>query len=141
MIAEYNKGAINVEMLFEQLITLAQELIEEEQRAIAEQLTEEELTVFDLLTRSTVELTEAEKNKVKSISKKLLKKLKQEKLVLDWRKREQSRAGVKIAVKDILDELPECYTEAIYKQKCETVYQHIYESYQGDGNSIYGVAA
>ena len=141
MIAAYNEAAINVDVWFEQLIALAGELNEEEQRTIAEKLSEEELTVFDLLTRPALDLTEAERSKVKTVSKKLLKILKQEKLVLDWRKREQSRAAVKITVETILDELPECYTKDVYNQKCEVVYQHIYESYYGEGNSIYGVAA
>ena len=141
MIAAYNEAAINVDVWFEQLIALAGELNEEEQRTIAEQLSEEELTVFDLLTRPEPDLTESEKNKVKGVAKKLLETLKQEKLVLDWRKQQQSRAAVKLSVQMILDELPECYEPEIYDQKCEAVYQHIYESYYGDCNSVYSVAA
>lgn len=123
---------------------MVEELNAEDRRTIAEQLTEEELTVFDLLIRPALpelELTEAERDEVKAVSKKLLDTLKGEKLVLDWRKRQQSRAAVRVTVQEILDELPECYTPKIYDQKCEAVYQHIYESYYGDGNSIYGVAA
>ena len=141
IIAAYNEAAINVDVWFEQLIALAGELNEEDQRTIAEQLSEEELTVFDLLTRPEPDLTESEKNQVKSVAKKLLKTLKKEKLVLDWRKQQQSRAAVKLTVQMILDELPECYEPEIYDQKCEAVYQHIYEFYYGDCNSVYSVAA
>ena len=141
IIAEYNDSAINVDEWFEQLITLAGELNAEEQRTIAERLSEEQLAVFDLLTRPALELTEAEKDRVKAISKELLEILKREKLVLDWRQRQQSRAAVKVTVADILDELPERYTQEIYDQKCEVVYQHIYDCYYGAGNSIYGDAA
>ena len=142
IIAEYNDVAIDVDTWFEQLIALARELNAEEQRAIAEQLSEEELAVFDLLTRPAFNLTEAEKNRVKGISRQLLETLKQEKLLLDWRKRQQSRAAVKITIEDILEDLPlPRYTDDMYQQKCEVVYQHIYDSYYGAGNSIYGAAA
>ena len=69
MIAEYNEASIDVDLWFEQLIALASELNAEEQRTIAEQLSEEQLAVFDLLTRPVLELTEAEKGQVKAISK------------------------------------------------------------------------
>ena len=140
IIAEYN-AARDVDVWFEQLIAFTEELNEEEQRTIAEQLSEEELAVFDLLTRPALELTEAERDKVKAISKQLLETLKEGKLVLDWRKRQQSRAVVKLTVLHILRELRECYTQEMYDQKREAVYQHIYESYHGNGNSIYGAAA
>ena len=144
MIAEYNDGSVDAALVWERLLALVEELNAEDQRTIAEQLSEEELTVFDLLTRPALlelELTEAERDEVKAVSKKLLTTLKQEKLVLDWRKRQQSRAAVRLTIDEILDELPECYEPNIYDQKCEAVYQHIYESYYGDSNSIYGVAA
>ena len=137
IIAEYNAAAIDVDVWFEQLIALAEELNAEEQRTIAEQLTEEQLAVFDLLTRPALELTEAERGKVKAISKQLLDILQRERLVLDWRQRQQSRAAVKVTVAEILDELPERYTQEIYDQKCEVVYQHIFDCYAGAGNSIY----
>ena len=141
IIAEYNEAAIDVDLWFEQLIALASELNAEEQRTIAEQLSEEQLAVFDLLTRPALELTEAEKGRVKAISRQLLETLKRERLVLDWRNRQQSRAAVKVTVADILDELPERYTQEIYDQKCEVVYQHIYDCYYGAGNSVYLAAS
>ena len=151
IIAAYNEAvmnadgldvdAINVDEWFEQLIALANELIEEDCRAVTERLSEEELALFDLLTQPEIDLNEAEREEVKAISKKLLIKLKQEKLVLDWRNRQQSRAAVKVTVAEILDGLPERYTQEIYDRKCEVVYQHIYDCYYGAGNSIYSTAA
>ena len=140
IIAEYNEAAIDVDQWFEQLIALAEELNAEEQRTIAEQLTEEQLAMFDLLTRPELELTERERDKVKAISRQLLDILQRERLVLDWRQRQQSRAAVKVTVTEILDELPDRYTQEIYDQKCEVVYQHIYDCYYGNGNSIYSLA-
>ena len=141
MIADYNDGRINVDLHFEELIRLAGALNEEEQRAVGERLTEEELTLFDYLTRSEEDLTEAERDEVKDVSRTLLDTLKREKLVLDWRKKQQSRADVRLTIQKILDELlPECYSEELYDQKCEAIYQHIYECYYGDDSSVYTIA-
>ena len=67
----------------------------------------------------------------------LLQTLKEAKLVLDWRKRQKTRADVYTTVKTILDELPRAYTPEIYQQKCETVFQHVYDSYQCEGKGVY----
>jgi hypothetical protein len=37
--------------------------------------------------------------------------------------------------------LPEKYTRQIYAQKCDAVYQHVFESYFDDGHSVYDLAA
>jgi type I restriction-modification system DNA methylase subunit len=66
--------------------------------------------------------------------------LKNEKLVLDWRKRQQSRASVRLAIETVLDRLPRTYTKELYQQKCDTIYQHIYDSYFGQDSSIYAHA-
>ena len=44
-----------------------------------------------------------------------------------WKKRQQTRAGVKIAIADNLDLLPESYTEDVYNNKCDLVYQYVYD--------------
>jgi type I restriction enzyme R subunit len=90
-----------------QTVKFTQELEEEEKRAVTENLSEEELTLFDILTKPEMELTKKERNQVKKAARALLETLKQEKLVLDWRKRQQSRAAVKVTIEQILDqELP-----------------------------------
>jgi type I restriction enzyme, R subunit len=123
-------------------VVLTQELNTEEQRHIAEQLTEEELAVFDLLTRPDMQLSEKEKDEVKKVARGLLETLKHEKLVLDWRKKQQERAKVLTAVRDILDRgLPRAYTKDLYERKCDEVYQHIYDSYYGQGRSVYAAAS
>lgn len=66
---------------------------------------------------------------MKLASKDLLKTLKQEKLVLDWRKRQQPRAEVQWVIETMLDQLlSPTYTKA-YQARCKAVYQHVYESY------------
>jgi len=50
--------------------------------------------VFDLLTKPEIDLSEHEKTQVKQVARELLQTLKRERLVLDWRKRQQTRAQV-----------------------------------------------
>ena len=137
MIEDYNNGAINVQIFFDKLLVFAKRLDAEEKRGIAEQLSEEELVIFDLLTKPDVMLTNLESAEVKKVAKVLLEKLKKEKLVLDWRKQQTTRAMVLTTIKDVLDQLPRVYTKDLYEQKCDTVYQHFYEAYLGQGKSVY----
>ncbi len=138
MIDEYNSGSSNIEELFKKLTAFAQALNEEEKRAISEQLTEEELALFDVLTKPEPTLKRSEEMQVKKVAHELLETLKREKLVLDWRKRQQARAAVRTAIEDILDELPEApYPKDIYDHKCELVYRHFYDSYFGENRSVY----
>ena len=138
MIAEYNAGTIGVDDFVEGLFNFANELHQEDQRAGTEEFTEEELAVFDLLTQHEPHLTVPERNEVKTAVRRLLETLKRGKLGLDWRKWTQSKAEVKDTVSNILDdELPEPYTPELFNQKSEVVYQHIYDSYYGEGKSIY----
>jgi type I restriction enzyme R subunit len=139
LIEEYNNGATNVDALFAQLVSFARDLSEEEQRGIAENLSEEELTLFDLLTRPNLKLTRAEKEEVKKVARELLDTLKAERLVLDWRKRQQTRAGVQLTIEQVLDKLPSVYTPDLYQSKCSAVYQHVFDSYYGSGKSIYAM--
>jgi type I restriction enzyme R subunit len=137
LIDEYNSGARNVDAFFAALITLAQDLDEEEKRGIAEQLSEEQLALFDLLTKPEPNLSRKEKAEVKEVARELLDTLKAERLVLDWRKRQQTRAGVQVTIRDTLYKLPDAYSDELFHQKCELVYQHVYDSYYGAGRGIY----
>ena len=127
MIEEYNAGVENLDAFFAQLITFAQSLNQEEQRGISENMTEEQLAVFDLLTRPNVKLTKAEREQVKKVARELLDTLRAEKLVLDWRKNQQTRAAVRLAIEEKLDQLPEAYDTKLFREKCDVVYQHMYE--------------
>lgn len=139
MIDEYNAGASNVEAFFAKLMAFTKKLSEEEKRGISERLTEEELVIFDLLTKPQVSLTKAEESDVKKVAKTLLETLKNEKLVLDWKKRQTTRAAVRYTVETVLDQLPRAFTPELYQQKCDLVFQHVFDSYQGQGMSVYAV--
>lgn len=78
---------------------------------------------------------------MKKVCKNLLEKLKAEKLVLDWRNRQQAQAAVKQTVKIILDDLPRVYSLSLYEQKCDLAFRHMYDSYAGGGNSVYATMA
>ena len=138
LIDDYNKG-MDVETFFAKLTDFVKDLSAEEQRGVAEQLSEEELALFDILTKPEFDMTKSEKEEVKKVARTLLQTLKEAKLVLDWRKRQKTRADVYTTVKTILDELPRAYTPELYQQKCDTVYQHVYDSYQGEGKGVYSV--
>ena len=137
LIDEYNSGTHNAEEFFEQLAAFSKTLTEEDKRAIKEELSEEELTVFDLLMKPAPELTNRERQSVKLLAKDLLEKLKAEKLVIDWRKFSRRRAAVKSTIYDTLDNLPDAFSDDLYEEKCSVVYNHVYESYYGEGKSRY----
>ncbi|GCF08840.1 hypothetical protein KDI_24040 [Dictyobacter arantiisoli] len=138
LIDEYNTGSSNVDILFQQLLSfVSDEINPEDQRHLAEQLSEEELAVFDLLIRPDIELNDEEKEQIKKITRQLLHTLKKEKIVLDWRKKQQTRASVQQTVRRVLETLPTSYSDSIYYQECDIIYQHIYDSYYGPGQSIY----
>ncbi|MDD5371100.1 MAG: DUF3387 domain-containing protein [Anaerolineaceae bacterium] len=137
MIDEYNAGVENVDAFFAQLVSFAQGLNQEEQRGIAEHLSEEELAVFDLLTRPHLKLSRTEREQVREVASRLLDTLKAEYLVLDWRKNQRTRAGVMVAIQQVLDRLPGLYDSPLYVVKCSTAYLHVYNSYYGIGKSVH----
>ena len=140
LIDEYNQG-MDVETFFAKLLAFARELTAEDKRAVSEELTDEELAVFDILMKPDIELSKADRKKVKAVARKLLQTLKETKLVLDWRKKLKTRADVISTVRQVLDDLPRVFTNDLYDQKCDVVFQHIYDSYMGEGESIYGNAS
>ena len=84
-----------------------------------------------------MKLTAKEQDAVKKVARELLSKLRREKIVLDWRKRQQSRAAVRLCIEETLEGLPGVYTQELYAEKCDLVYQHIYDSYYGPGSDLY----
>ena len=82
-------------------------------------------------------MTKAEEREVKKVAKELLQKLKSEKLVLDWKKKQATRAAVRYTIETVLDELPRAYTPELYQAKCNVVYQHVFDSYAGQGGGVY----
>ena len=138
LIDAYNSGSMNIEVFFKELLDITADLQMEDQRAIREKLSEEELALFDILTRPVPELSEKEKAQVKMVCKELLETLKAEKLVLDWRKKDRARSDVRRTLEIAFDRgLPDSYDEVIYNEKCDMAFHHIFTSYYGAGESVY----
>ena len=137
LIHEYNSGSRDLDAFFEELLVLAKELSEEDARAIKENLTEEELAIFDLLVKE--KLNPDEVDRVKKVAHELLAKLKTEKFVLDWKRKEETRADVKITIRDMLyDNLPEpAYTDKDCEDRTQKVYFHIYDNYVDANINVY----
>lgn len=137
LIDAYNAGSRNIDELFRELLALSRSLNEEQERHVRENLSEEELVIFDILTRQAQELRAEERTELKKVARDVLSKLKQL-LVLDWRHTVAARSKVKLAIEDVLDQgLPRAYTPDIYKQKCSAVFEHVYETYGDRGPSPY----
>lgn len=137
LIESYNAGSRNIDELFKELLALSRSLNAEQERHVRENLSEEELVIFDILTRPAPELSSEERAELKKVAKDLLEKLKQL-LVLNWRQTVTARSRVKLAIEDVLDQgLPRAYTPDLYKQKCSAVFEHFYEVYGDRGVSLY----
>jgi type I restriction enzyme R subunit len=137
LVESYNAGSRNIEELYRELLALSRSLTEEQQRHVRENLTEAELTVFDILTRPGPELAGDARDEVKKVAKHLLERLKSL-LVLNWRQKAQARAKVLLTIQDTLDQgLPRIYTPEVYNQKCAQVFEHVYENYYGEGVGTY----
>jgi type I restriction enzyme R subunit len=140
MIEEYNNGSRNIENLFNELVALGKSLSQEQQRHVRENMSEEELVVFDILLKPAPELTTEEKDEIKKVVRGLLARLK-ELLVLNWRQKSSARSQIKMAIEDMLDSgLPRAFTPELYKQKCSALFEHMYEKYPEKDAGVYASA-
>jgi type I restriction enzyme R subunit len=129
LIQSYNAGSRSIEDLFEDLLSLSRSLTEEQERHVRENLTEEELVIFDILTRPAPELTSEERAELRKVARDLLARVK-ELLVLNWRQKVSARSRVQDAIEDVLDNsLPGSYDTDLFERKCAAVFEHVYERY------------
>ena len=137
LIDEYNAGTLNAEEYLRRLARLHGDLDAHQQRVVTEELSEAELAIFDLLTMPAPELGDAELRKVRNAAKRLLEHV-EEALVLDWKKKEQAKASLRVTIRTVLnDELPDAYEREIFDEKRHAVYEHLYASFGNEGESIY----
>ena len=73
LIESYNAGSRTIEALYQELLELSNSLNVEEQRHVRENMTEEELVIFDILTRPSPELGTEERAEVKKVARELLR--------------------------------------------------------------------
>jgi Domain of unknown function (DUF3387) len=101
----------------------------EQERHVRENMSEEELVIFDILTRPAPELSPEERGEIKKVARELLARLKQL-LVISWWQKLTARSQLKLAIEDALDSgLPQTYSPDLYKQKCSALFEHFYENY------------
>lgn len=85
-----------------------------------------------------VPLSEKERDEVKRIAKALIERI-QDILVIDWRKKQRTKARVRNVIEEILDELPDVYDDIAWPNTCSEVFFHIMEKYSGQGvQGLYG---
>jgi type I restriction enzyme R subunit len=141
LIESYNAGSRSIEELFAELVALSNSLNDEQERHVRENMSEEELVIFDILTRSAPELSAEERTEVKKVARELLARLKAL-LVLNWRQKSTARSQLKLAIEDTLDSgLPRVYTPELYHQKCSAVFEHVYENYPERNAGVYAEVA
>jgi type I restriction enzyme R subunit len=127
IIDAYNSGGSQNDDFYEKILKFMEELRAEEERHIKEDLSEEELELFDLLRKD--KLTKAEEKRVKLAAKELYSSLlakKNELFIVGWQNDPQPKERVKAEIIGILDRtLPESYSTEIFEQKSNTVFEHI----------------
>lgn len=133
IIKDYNEGNEKgaVERVFQKLRKLAEDLTEEEARAKSEGMSENQLTLFDIL-RQGKKLSQKEKDKVKEIAIGLLEELEKDKLNVDhWMEKTQTSAAVKKTINDYLfNELPyPTYQEIDIDEKAFVLFEHFKSNY------------
>ncbi|MBR30830.1 MAG: deoxyribonuclease HsdR [Spirochaetaceae bacterium] len=140
LIQSYNEGSRTIEEAYKALLALSKALTEEQSRAVQEELSPEELAIFDLLMKPAPDLKKKERSQVKAAARELLESVK-EALVLDWRKRSIARAQVRLTIEEVLDKgLPRDFDKELYEKKVTRIFQHIYEKYESKERSVYSVA-
>ena len=134
IVTEYNreKDRVTIEKTFDALLKLAEEMDEEETRAVREGLDEESLAVFDLLKKPDLKARDIKR--IKDVSVGLLQKLKEKALRVDlWQEKESTRDAVRVVIHDFLwsDQtgLPDDYTETEVRARTEDVFRHVFRVY------------
>lgn len=127
VIDAYNAGGSQTDDFYEKILKFMEELRAEEERHIKEELTEEELELFDLLRKE--KLSKAEEQKVKLAAKELCNTLlskKNELFVVGWQNDPQPKEKVKAEIIESLNRhLPDSYDREIFTVKSNVVFEHI----------------
>ena len=129
IIEDYNSGKdrTNIEKTFEALIQLVKELTEEESRYIREGFTtDDELAIFDLLTRGNP--NKADIKKVKATATEMYTKITEAISRMDhWTDKDETTAEIQNLIRDILwRELPESYDEQQIEVCRGDVFEYVY---------------
>lgn len=133
IISDYNseQDQATIEKTFMDLMDLASNLGQEEQRYVREGFdSDEELALYDLLFRR--DLSKSDIKKIKEVSTSLLKKVKAKIAELDhWTDKQETKATVDNLIRNTLwEELPESYDELSISEYRQRIYEYIYTRYK-----------
>jgi len=127
IIDAYNAGGSQTDDFYEKILAFMDELRYEEKRHIREELSEEELEIFDLLRKD--KLTKNEEQRVKLAAKKLYATLisqRDDLFVVGWQNDAKPKERVRSTIINCLnDALPESYDRDTFAAKSNRIYQHI----------------
>lgn len=132
IIEEYNQeqDRATIEKTFLELMKLAQNMTEEEQRYVREEFqNEEELAMYDLLFNDT--LSKSDIKAIKAVAVNLLQRIKQKISELDhWTDKAETKAIIDNLIRDTLwAELPESYDELTISAYRQKIYEYVYTRY------------
>lgn len=130
LVASYNAGSVDAERFFEELRAFIDTLDAEEQRTVEEGLAEDELAIYDLLTRPEPKLTKAEQVAVKQVARQLLERLRELIAGVDWISGQETRGAVQSEIRIRLNDLPEDpYPQEIWDSKVSQVWDFVLQRY------------
>lgn len=142
LVREYNKekDRLTIENTFEALLNIVKELDEESHRAVAENLDEESLALYDLIKKGN--LKKKQVDRVKKVVVALLDKVKAEIARIDnWREKEGTRDIIRTDIYNFLYDdrtgLPDDYAPDEIEQLADRAYRHIYRAYPSIPSPIY----
>ena len=133
IIADYNseQDRATIERTFMDLMNLANNMTQEEQRYVREGFnSDEELSLYDMLF--TEALAKSDIKKIKEVAVDLLQKIKSQIAELDhWTDKQETKAVVDNLIRRTLWEaLPECYDEISISNHRQRIYEYVYTRYK-----------
>ena len=133
IIDDYNseQDRATIEKTFMDLMNLAKQMNQEEQRYAREGFTsDEELSLYDMLFRTDLNKNDIQKLKVVAVT--LLQKIKAKISEFDhWTDKQETRAEVENLIRDTLwTELPVCYDEVSISDYRHKIYEYVYTRYK-----------
>lgn len=126
IIEAYNRGKdyASVKEIFDRLKDLYKDLSTEEKRAVAENLSQEELAVFDMLGCNKP-VTDKEKDRVKETARELLRQLMEKEFKIDhWPEKPQTASAVRTVIQNnLFTHLPyPMYEDADIAEKTDALF-------------------
>lgn len=134
IIDDYNseKDRATIEKTFMELMDLANQMSQEEQRYVREGFaSDEELSLYDMLFRD--DLSKTDIKKLKEVATSLLQKIKMKVAEFDhWTDKQETKAAIDNLIRDTLwADFPECYDEVSISMYRQQIYEYVYTRYRG----------